>query len=191
MKSARSLVFVSLAFLLCLDTYSLIAQSETPQAGIQEQTFGREGAFEHPFVLSESALQSLKADKQSANILRGCAQQERIRVADIPTSWFVGSKIALNNDNSSGRVVRGEHSCLLGAHITQFWALAKSAGGYRSLLTGRADGLKLLSHRTNGYRDVQLVFVMKAGAEIAYVTYQYVNGSYRFSRRRIEKPNQG
>jgi hypothetical protein len=191
MKAAESSLVVSIALLLLVSNGSIMAQKDKSHTNTQEQTFGTEGSFERPIAISASALSSLKADKQSAGILRDCAEQERIRVADIPSSWFVGSTIALTNDGSSGLVVRGEHPCLLGAHITQFWVLAESAGGYRSLFTARADGLTFLSHRTNGYRDLQLVFVMKAGAEIQYVTFHYVNGSYRFSRRRIENADQG
>lgn len=153
------------------------------------QLFATEDPFPNPIVVPSEALAAIKTAADSADILRDCAQNEGIRVADVPASWFLGSQFELSKGRTSGLIVRAEHGCLLGAHITQFWVLAKSQAGYQSVFTGRADALSVLRHRTNGYRDVQLIFVMKAGAEIQYVTFQYSDGAYRLSGRRTEHPN--
>jgi hypothetical protein len=147
-----------------------------------------EEPFERPIVLPSGALEALETSKLSADMLRDCAESEGIKVSEIPASWFVGSQIELRGLRSSGLVVRGEHGCFWGAHITQFWLLSKAGTNYHVVFTGRADGFCILSKRTNGYPDLQLIFVGKAGAEITSVTFEYGIGGYTESDRKTEHP---
>ena len=164
-----------------------VAQSQPyDQRRPQQTRFGVEEAFQRPVSLPAGALQSLRAGKASDDILQDCAQKEGIQVRDIPASWFVASEIELHRGLSSGLVVRGEHGCLLGAHITQFWVLANSGAEYRVVFSGRADGLDVLPTRTNGFRDLQLVFVMDHGASIQYVKFRYSASTYQVSGRRTK-----
>lgn len=163
-----------------------VAQSEPHDVPIH--LFGTEGQFEHPVALPSGALAALKTSKLSAAALRDCAADEGIKVSAIPTSWFVGSWIELSGGRSSGLVVRAEHGCFFGAHIAQFWLLSKSGANYQIVFTGKADGFRILSKRTEGYHDVQLIFAGQAGAEITYVTFVYANGEYTESESRTEHP---
>ena len=165
-----------------------VAQSEPRHASKQQTSFSAGEEFEHPVVLPSGALKALETSKLSAEMLRDCAVDEGIKVNEIPASWFVGSGIELRRGRSSGLVVGAKHGCFWGAHITQFWLLSKNGANYYVVLTGRADGFRVLSKRTNGYCDVQLIFVAQAGAEITYVTFEYANGEYVESDSRTERP---
>jgi len=177
-----------LLFLVCC--IRLCAQSAQRVNPRREQTdFGAEGDFEKPVPIPVGALQSLRMSKGADDVLQECAEQEGIPDVEIPASWFDASEIRLSRGPSSGLVVRGEHACLWGAHINQFWVLAKSAAGYRVVFRGRADALAVLPARTNGYRDLQLVIVTQAGAYIDYVDFRYSKGEYHVSGHRLDHPN--
>lgn len=165
-----------------------VAQSEPHNAPKQQTSFGVEEPFERPVALPSEALEALESSKLSADMLRDCAEREGIKVSEIPASWFVGSQVELSGLRSSGLVVRAEHGCFWGAHITQFWLLSKAGTHYHVVFTGRADAFRILSKRTNGYPDLQLIFVKKAGAEITYVTFEYGIGEYTESDSKTEHP---
>ncbi len=165
-----------------------VAQSEPHHVPNQQTSFGVEEPFQRPVVLPSAALEALETSKVSAHMLRDCAENDGIKVTEIPASWFAGSQIELSGGRSSGLVVRAQHGCFWGAHITQFWLLSKAGTHYHVVFTGKADAFRILSKRTNGYREVQLVFATKAGAEITYVTFEYANGEYTQSDSRTERP---
>lgn len=177
-----------LLFLVC--GTRLYAQSAQHAEHSREQTdFGAEGDFQKPVPIPADALQSLRTSRSADDALQECAEQEGIPATEIPASWFVASEIRLSRMSSSGLVVRGEQRCLGGAHIAQFWVLAKSAAGYRIVFRGRADGLSVLPTHTNTYRDLQLVIITQAGAYVDYVTLRYLKGEYHVSGHRMEHPN--
>jgi hypothetical protein len=153
---------------------------------MQRQDFGVEDPMPNAVTMPPSAIEAIRRSPESQESLRYCMQQERRSARDIPASWFSASQIDFTGSPQSGLVVRG-NGCFLGAHITQFWVLAKTATGFRSMFTARADGITVLPTRTNGYRDLQLVFVMAAGNEIQRVTLQYRKGAYRVAGRKIER----
>ena len=165
-----------------------VAQSE-PHHALKEQTnFDVETPLQHPVVLPSGALNALKTSKLSANMLRDCAENDGIKMDQVPSSWFAASWIELSGGQSSGLVVRAEAVCFLGAHITQFSLLSKVDSNYHVVFAGNADGFRVLSTRTGSFRDVQLIFVMQAGGEINYVTFKYANGEYKESGSRTERP---
>jgi hypothetical protein len=163
-------------------------QSEPHRTPKQQTDFDMEMPLERPVVLPSGALRALRTSNLSAGMLRDCAENEGVDVNQIPASWFVSSWIDLSGARSSGLVVRAEHGCFWGAHITQFWLVSKAGAHYRVVFTGKADAFRVLATRTSGYRDVQLIFAMQAGAEINYVTFKYTDGEYRESDNRTEHP---
>jgi hypothetical protein len=172
-----------LSAVLFLCGVSLHLRAIPQNAARQEQThFGVEGEFRHPVPLPSTALKALQASNDKNDLLEECAEDDGLQPSEVPASWFVASKIRLTTNPSLGLVVRGENQCLAGAHITQFWVLAKSATGeYRIVFRGRGDGMGVLPTRTNGYRDLQLVIVTQAGANVDEITFRYSKGSYRIS----------
>ena len=149
----------------------------------QQTSFGVEEPFQHPVPLPKKALESMNAVAQSAAELKSCADAEGVNERDIPNNRFMASEVSLSERPLSGLVVRGQGSCFLGAHVTQFWVISKKAENYRTLFTARADQLNILKTVTNGFHDLQLVFVMEAGASIEYVTFHYKDGGYHVFRR--------
>jgi hypothetical protein len=176
--------------LLLTSGTQLFGQASKPVEGHREQThFGAEGDFENPVAVPNAALESLRTSKNADDSIQTCAENDGIPADKIPASWFVASEIRLRRSPSSGLVVRGEHPCLGGAHIAQFWVLAKSTTGYEIVFRGRADGLSVLSTRTNGYRDVRLFIVTQAGAYVDDVNFRYRNGQYEMAGHHLEHPN--
>ncbi len=181
---------LAIAFVMLVSSISVAAQSASRNEHIREQTdFGAEDTFERPVPLPPAALQAIRDAKGADTLLEMCAESEGIRVAEIPATWFAGSEIRLSRVPGSGLVVRGENTCLSGAHIVQFWILAKSAATYKVVFAGRADALEVLPTRSNGYRDLQLVFITQAGVYVDYVNLRYSDGAYHKSGHRLTHPN--
>jgi hypothetical protein len=156
----------------------------------REQTdFGAEGDFQNPVAIPSSALDPLRGSKNRDDSIQMCAENEGIPVDKIPASWFAASEIRLSRSPDSGLVVRGEHSCLGGAHIAQFWVLARTTTGYVIVFRGRADALRVLPTRTNGFRDLKLIIVTQAGAYVDEVNFRYRNGQYQKAGHHLEHPN--
>jgi hypothetical protein len=44
---------------------------------------------------------------------------------------------------------------------------------------GRADGLEIKDTRTHGYRDIELIFNLRAGADTGYAKFCYEESDYR------------
>jgi hypothetical protein len=176
--------------LLLTSGNQLSPQASKRAEALREQTdFGAEGDFERPVAIPGAALQQLRTSKNRDDLIQMCVENEGIPVDKIPPSWFVASEIRLSRSPSSGLVVRGEHPCLGGAHISQFWVLAKSTTGYEIVFRGRADALSVLPTRTNGYRDLQLIIVTRAGAYVDEVNFRYRNGHYYKAGHHLEHPN--
>jgi hypothetical protein len=176
--------------LVLMSGTQLCAQASKRTEGLREQSdFGAEGDFDRPVAIPGAALQQLRTSKNQDDLIEMCAGDEGIPVDKIPPSWFVASEIRLSHSPSSGLVVRGEHPCLGGAHISQFWVLAKSSTGYEIVFRGRADALSVLPTRTNGYRDLQLIIVTQAGAYVDNVNFRYRDGQYHRAGHRLEHPN--
>ncbi len=189
-SSRRVSRFVRLLLVLLACGSALNSQAPQHTPATREQTnFGAEGDFEEPVSLPPNALQSLRSSHNPDDLIRMCAQESGITVDQVPASWFVASEIRLTTTPSSGRVVRGEHACLRGAHIAQFWILEKSNTGYRIVFRGRADGLTVLPTRSDGYRDVRLVIVPQAGAYVDRVNFRYRKGQYLTTGHHLEHSN--
>jgi len=178
---------VALALLLPILALPLGSQ-DTPS---REQThFCVECEADHPVRLSAAALETLqvtKDDNGEHDELERCAQDQGLAVRDIPESWFVASPLTLSAGKVSGLVVQAKNACLWGAHIGPFWLLDRSDAGYRLIFSGRADGFDILRHRTNGYPDIELVFVLEAGKFIGYSKFCYAGDKYRLCGKRRER----
>ena len=192
--SKRFGIGLILSLVSLLDFIPSVAQSVHKHAPKQQTSFGVEEPFEHVVVLPSRALEALATSSLSADMPRDCAENEGMKVSEIPASWFEGSWIKLSGSRSSGLVVRAkyvvnpQYGCFFGAHIAQFWLLSKAGQNYRVVFTGRADAFRVLPTRSNGYRDVQLIFATQAGAKISYVTFKYAGGEYKESNSKIERP---
>jgi len=157
---------------------------------IEQNHFCVECSIEHPVPLPPAALKTLQGtnDKNGEhNELERCAKEDGISVRDIPEPWFVASETTLKKGEAPGLVVQANNACLWGAHIGPFWLLAGSNAGYRLLFAGRADGFDVLEHVTNGYPDIELVFLLQAGSFIGHSKFCYKDGNYQLCGKRTEQ----
>ncbi len=175
---------------MLVSSISAAAQSASPTEHHHEQTsFGTEDTPQRPVALPAAALMSLRDANDLYDSFQDCAEREGIRVGEIPATWFVASEIRLSRAPGSGLIVRGDRPCFYGAHIVQFWVVARSAEAYKVLFTARADALDVLRTRSNGYRDLQLIFVTQAGRYVDYVRMRYSNGEYQVSGHHLKHYN--
>jgi hypothetical protein len=170
----------------------ILALAVGPQdiPSIEQTHFCIECEIEHPVPISAAALETLQVTKDENGeheVLEGCAKEQGISVRDVPESWFVASQVTLKRSEAPGLIVQSKNACLWGAHIGPFWLLDRSNAGYRLLFAGRADGFDVLRHYTNGYPDLELIFVLQAGKFIGYSKFCYEGGKYRLCGKRTER----
>ena len=183
-------VRLSLFVFVLASSLIFAAQSSRKPQHPEQTRFGVEDEVHKPILLPDAALNAIVETPGPDGILKQCAEEAGIEVREIPAAWFAASEVSLTHSPHSGLVIRGENACLRGAHITQFWVLEEqSAGTYKVVFTGRADALDVLPTSLNGHRDLQLMFVMQAGAYVDYVRFRYSNEAYRKSGHRLTHPN--
>jgi hypothetical protein len=77
----------------------------------------------------------------------------------------------------SGKIVENGESCAFGARAPMYWIYENRGGKIRLLADiGAADGVKPISRRTNGYRDIQIGAFYNAGRSFS-TTYLKYNGT--------------
>ncbi len=154
----RSIQF--LAVMALLESFGNAQTSKrTPTS--EQSKFAVEGIeIAKPVRIPEAVVKILREDKY----VRGCLRQDQPST-EIPASWFVGSKIHLNESDETDLIVLprqlsaqdnspSENACLYGANVAPFWVFRKMPGGYVLVLGISALGLKVLSTKSNGYRDI-------------------------------------
>lgn len=126
--------------------------------------------------------------------------QTQLTPKQIPAAWFIGSEIHLDGIGEVGLVVLPnvpkilQHDspadvraggCLFGAHGGPFWVFRQKDGKYELLLATFADGLGVLSSRTNGYRDIEADYTTAvANATGHEVIYKFDGRRYQISERK-------
>jgi len=189
---------VVLALVVC-------TQAQRKPKGVeQEQTsFGADSppddkAMKKPVTLPETALRALTRvlDHRDLDCIK---RNEGLTAEQIPADWFVASEIRLNGKKDIGLVAvpaamsdatprPSGNACFIGAHIVSFWILRKTADGYGSVFTIRADAMHILKSKTNGYRDVQAFFLTGAGQYITTVTFHFDGRMYqKFKSETVEQ----
>jgi hypothetical protein len=154
-----------------------------------------EAFVKRPVVIPDSALQVLR-DSLDPDRLH-CIREMGTAPEQVPASWFVASEIHLNGPNEVDLIVlpnvpriEGDKfpatnagGCLLGAHGGGlFWVLRPgvATGTYALLLVTNGDGLKVLTSRTNGYRDIQ------TGTGRTGLLYKFTALQYQLAEKRTE-----
>lgn len=97
---------------------------------------------------------------------------------------FAGSILDVRNrTNDLTLMIVQATSCLLGAHNTGFWVLAKKrrqpVGKYQKIFDIRGDWLEVKAHAAGLYPDI--VSVSHTAIEYFEATYKYSRGRYRQS----------
>lgn len=141
----------------------------------EQSQFGVEEKITHPVSVPEDVLQILRRDEHNQNCLATNASPDKI-----PASWFVASKIHLNNDNLSDLVVAAANPCLFGANINPFWVFRNTPQGYKLALSVSTLGLKALNTRTRGFRDIRSDAA--TGIEVFTTIFKFNGREYRAQR---------
>lgn len=142
----------------------------------------------HPASLPAGALRALGTGGDVAS----CLKREGVQHEQVPTSWFIASKIHLDGPKETDFVVlpnldmphesEAQRSvrCFLGANIAPFWVVRETPNGYELALAVRCHDLWVSNHRTNGLRDIQAISIMRAGAYTSTAAYRFDGETYRW-----------
>jgi hypothetical protein len=93
--------------------------------------------------------------------------------------------ISLGNSDArqyllSGKIAENGESCAFGARSPMYWIYENRAGRIRLLAEiGAADSVKVISRRTNGYRDIQIGAVYNAGRSFGTFYMKYNGTVYK------------
>jgi len=175
MNSTTNIYIVAI---ICLLSVPVRAQQQT-KGRIGEQTgFGAEEAVRRPVELPPDVLRILRSN---SDIQRSCLK--RVGSADeIPSSWFIGSRVNLNRDNLPDLVVSSApaNPCLGGANIVPFWVFRNTSKGHQLVLDVSTFNLEILKSRSGRYRDIQTEEL--TAVKILRARYKFNGRRYRVAR---------
>jgi len=103
--------------------------------------------FKRPAEIPNGLLPMLRNQIKSV-----CPGDPAFQATDI-RSLFSASRISLNHRPAF--ILKSGHICLTGADNAWFWVYVKTAGRYRSVLTGGTISVDVLRARTHGFRDIE------------------------------------
>ena len=150
-----------------MDTHG---QTAVKDKSPEETVFSVEQDFapvEKPVTLPPEALPALAKEKGVAS----CLESNEMLANQLPTSWFVASRIHLGGPNETDYVVlpnlainpESSALCFLGPNTGQFWVLRKTRTSYVLLLSVWTHSLEVLPGRSNGLRDIEAYTIAVRG----------------------------
>ena len=147
-----------------------------PRVNRAEQTrFGLEEPINQPVPIPEDVLKMLRQDSD----ISACDLEQPNSRDSIPSTWYEASQIHLDGPNQIDLIVKAKNACLWGANIGPFWVFRGTSNGHSLVLSTVALGLRVLSTKTNGLRDIE------AGAVVSlrpsFVTYKFDRQHYQKS----------
>ena len=149
MEFRRHVGFCLSAVLIALVVGEASAQTRRRSQEAQSR-FGAEVAIRRPVEIPNDVLSILREDKRNQTCLKDGQSP-----TNITSSWFVGSRIYLNNDSGSALVVTARNTCLYGVNLVPFWVFRNEPQGHELVLRVSALGLDVLNTKTNNYRDIR------------------------------------
>jgi len=188
-RSMRRHRFAVVLLFACASLLTFAQQRRVPT---EQRSFSVEEQLVKPVLLPSEVLQLLRSTKDQRgehDVLEQCAQEESLSVSNIPATWFEATELTLKSGEPPGLLVKAKNACLFGAHIGPYWIFRRAATGYQLAFVGRADALHVKKTRTDGYHDLELIFMMEAGRAAAYSKFCYQNGHYEFCGRRTVRQN--
>jgi hypothetical protein len=154
--------------------------TEPSQNKDSQAIFEAEEPIRLPVPVPDDVLQILRQDERNQKRL---AQGQT--PSDMPASWFVGSRIDLNDDGLPDLVVMAANPHLLGANIVPFWIFRNTQQGHQLALHAMTLGLEVMKTKTRGYRNIRTTEV--AAGEIFDTVYLFNGSEYRAARRTKER----
>jgi hypothetical protein len=88
-------------------------------------------------------------------LVRDALENENVPHDNLSPSWFSASTVHLSSRLVADLVVRAEPP-LAGANTDHFWAFRNIGARYELVLDAPAHDLEIRTHRSNGYRDIEM-----------------------------------
>ena len=128
------------------------------QGDIEQNAFGSDSDLDHPTPIPDAAVKALR---------------EALSQDELP-DHLRASEIHLDGPSEIDLVV----PVLAGGHAAVFYLLKPTSNGYQLIFDSGGDSMSVLPTRSNGYRDLQVVGITMAGAEITTVVYRFDGHKY-------------
>jgi hypothetical protein len=141
----------------------------------EQRLFGAEETIIRPVDIPADVLDILQRDERNRTCLAPSAPSK-----GIDSSWFLASRIELNNDSSPDLVIVPSNPCLFGANIIPFWMFRNTPQGHKLILNVSGLGLEVLNERTNGYHDVRVD--SPTAREVLTTVFKFNGDRYRAGR---------
>ncbi len=145
----------------------------------EQNIFGMEPEMERPVTIPQDVLAILG---NAPDVQERCSIKTR-SAKPIPPSWFVASELHLHSNSVADLIVQpGEDDpCIGGMNITSYWVFQTLPLGHKLVLTNRSFGLKVMTTRTKGYRDIDMGSVTPGLGEVGTI-YKFDGKKYRAVR---------
>jgi len=171
MKSMRIsvLIFLALGGLACAES------KRHPVSREQTEFSAEDSTVKQPVLIPEDVKAQLSSDK----IVQAQLENESLRAAELPASWFSASKIHLRSGKASDLIVVANEP-VAGANTTFFWIFRRTRNEHDLILTAQAHNLNLKNARWKGYKEIELLSVTLGQANTAL---------YRFDGTRYTQYN--
>jgi hypothetical protein len=146
--------------------------------------FSVEEPINNPVPIPEDVLKILRSESRNRSCLTSGQTQE-----NIPSSWFIASRVNLNRDASADLLVTVANPCLFGANVNPFWIFINTSDGNRLVLSVSALAVEILNGTTNGSRDIRAEAA--TARQVLTGIYHFDGKEYRLarsSRKKISLP---
>lgn len=157
-KRTFSLLIFAVVVRLALSPLSLNSQTS-----VEQSQFSMEGPrVTRPTRIPDGILQILRKNEYVLSCFE-FLRRENDAPNEVPSSWFIGSRIHLDGPNEIDFVVQprdlnespSANRCLYGARVVPFWVFRKVPKGFDLVLQVHEHDLMVLNTRSNGYRDIE------------------------------------
>jgi hypothetical protein len=154
-----------------------------PQSGTQtgekgtphDQTrFGLEEPIVHPVSIPDPVLDLIRKDSEFLSAECESAAQSREK---IPANWYEAALVHLSDPKERDFVVKAKNPCLWGPHSGPFWIFRETAQCHKLVLKTEGAGLKILTKRTHGFKDI--LAGTQVGTGMVSTTYTFDGQTYQ------------
>lgn len=148
-----------------------------------EQKFFSDSPVEHPVTLSPKVLKVLLASQPAKGTFAAMNDSERAE----PSQFFQAAEVHLRSSDDVDLVVIGIGR-MSGADNTWFWVVRSARQDHpRVVLFSGGSALYLMDTRTNGYRDIRVVW--SSASETDTTTYHFSVSDYRVWKKQSNITN--
>ena len=129
-----------------------------------------------PVAAPSPIIMMIRSDPHVLNALKA----QHLSADELPVAWISTSEIHLHSAAETDYLVMGVGH-LRGANIVPFWIFSPTKNGFRLILHESAGDLKILSTRTQNYRDIQLDAIIRGA--VSTLHYRFDGTAYRLGVR--------